>query len=185
MVFDSEATGLNPKQDRIISIGAIAVSGNLLDIRDSYEIDIFQDFSRGRESIEIHGIRRTELVGAEPEPDAVLSFLEYIGEAVLVAHHAWFDTKILHYALRRHWNVPLLSPSLDTLHLAKRLSENSSAKAGDFTLDALAKRYDIRITHRHKAAGDALVTAELLIKLLRQAEKRGIKKLGNVLKSSD
>lgn len=185
VVFDNESTGLNPRQDKIISIGAVAVEGKSLSVADSYESNVFQEFERGRESIEIHGIRRTELLEERPEKDVVLEFLKYVGGSVLVAHHAWFDTRILHYTMRRCWGVPLLSPSLDTLHLAKRVEQNSSAKGGDYTLDALAERYDIRILHRHKAAGDALVTAELLIKLIRKAEKRGITKLGDLLASRE
>lgn len=181
VVFDSESTGLNPKKDRILSIGAVAIQGSGFEVMDSYESTVFQDFSGGKESIPIHGIRQLELSAARPETEVILEFLQYIGDAVLVAHHAWFDTQILHHALRRHWNVPLLSPSLDTLHLAKRFEENTSAKDGDYTLDALAKRYDVRILHRHTAAGDALVTAELLIKLLRKAKKRGVQTLGELL----
>ncbi len=175
VVFDSESTGLDPTKDRIISIGAVAVQGsNLLDISDSYESDVFQDFLRGKESIEIHGIRKRELTAARSEAEVIAEFLDYLGDSVLVAHHAWFDTRILHHTMRRIWGVPLLSPSLDTLHLARRFEDRSSPQDGDYTLDALARHYQVRILHRHKAAGDALVTAELLIKLLQRAKKRGL-----------
>lgn len=181
-VVDTETTGINPKTDIPISIGAIPVQGRQLLVADSWEMLIKQQVELEGETVAIHGLLGKAIALGE-DPQAVgNAILEKVGSSVLVAHHADFDsamiTKLLQpFALQNSW--------IDTVDLAKRLEipphqRLSAQEAKAFTLDPLLQRYNIVPTDRHTAAGDALLTAQLLVKLLHRLEKRGITRWGDL-----
>lgn len=179
VVFDTETTGLEPKKDKIISIGAIALEQLTIEVADSMEVLVEQNTSGSKESIPIHQILPSELQGANLEVDAIRAFLDFARADVLVAHFAHFDVDMVSRMMRPHFGLGLLNPSIDTIKLARRLEHGpnptESAKSGDYTLDKLCDRYNVDMTDRHNAAGDALATAKLLQKLLVVAQKRGFR----------
>ena len=186
VVFDTETTGLNPKVDEIISIGAVAVQHMAINVSDSLEIMVnsCSQQQSSHESVEVHQILNTELVLAQNDLSAVESFISFCKGDVLVAHFVEFDSKMVSKLIKRHFQFPLISPLLDTIQLARRLDDpfgNSPHKQGAYSLDTLCEKYDLSISSRHTASGDALATAELLLILLRQAEKKGIYKIGDLL----
>lgn len=186
VVFDVESTGLSVRHDRIISIGAVALQGGGVRLDDAFEAFVRQDHSGGHESAAIHGILTREIAEADEEPRVLTEFLDYVGDSVLVAHHAWFDTGIVGHALKKHFGVGLFNQVLDTLPLAHRLEHGPNASAplqGEaYSLDALCERYGVPFADRHNAAADAYATALLLLKLLRLSSKKGITKLSDLLK---
>jgi len=185
VVFDTEATGLDIKKDKIISIGAIAVTDFSLHIHDSFETLIQQVDSGDKESIPVHGILKRDLENAAHEKNALECFLSYISGSVLIAHHAMFDISIINHALKTYYDLEIFNPVLDTANLAKRLEKgpfsSEDTKAGDYSLDKLCQRYRIPIYDRHTAPGDAFLTAQLFQILLYHAEKKRILTLGEIL----
>lgn len=186
VVFDTEATGLNPKRDKIISIGAVTIRHLDIDIQDSFETLIKQDDSGDKETVPVHGILRRELkAGGANEKGALECFLGYIQNSILVAHHGQFDINILNETLQLYYPVRILNNLIDTAHVAKRLEygpmPSGDSKPGDYSLDNLCKRYHIPLTDRHTAPGDALLTARLLQVLLYKAKKKGIDTVGKLL----
>ncbi|HKK78702.1 MAG TPA: hypothetical protein VJ933_03695, partial [Phaeodactylibacter sp.] len=78
--------------------------------------------------------------------------------------------------------VKLKNKGVDTAVLARRLANHPQlAKRGAFGLDQLCQDYHIPMSDRHTAAGDAYITAILLMKMLRRLEKRGVRTLGDLL----
>lgn len=190
VVFDTETTGLDPCTDRIISMAGVEVLGQTIHISRSFEWFLeTSENCRQAESITVHGIlpQQTTSEGI-PEQQAMTQFLAFVQDAVLVAHHAAFDITIVNEALRRYCpgKPKLLNKSLDTAHLAIRLEQYGSTspyKSSDYSLDSLIDRYQLRAHDRHNAAGDSFITAQLLIKLLSKARQRGIRTLGDLLKT--
>ncbi|NJL11914.1 MAG: 3'-5' exonuclease [Microscillaceae bacterium] len=186
VVFDTETTGLNWKQDRVISIGAIALRAGRIEVEDSLEVLLHNESSGNKESIPVHQILSRELRDGLSEAEALRFFLDYVGNSVLVAHFIEFDRQIMSQMMLRHFGLPLQNPCLDTIQLAKRLEQGFQARhdqqPGLYNLDALCARYQIPISVRHNAAGDALATARLLQILLRKAQKRGIHTLRDLLR---
>lgn len=186
VVFDTETTGLNPKKDEVISIGAVAVKNGAICFDDTLELYLQKASIGGAEAVETHQILSKDLQQGGDEEEVLKSFLEYIQGDVLVAHYAEFDVQMMNKIFRRHADFSLFNASLDTIHLAKRvdgvLSNPEKIKTGAYTLDTLCERFHIDFSIRHHAAGDALATAELLLILLQKAQKRGIKTLKNLLK---
>jgi DNA polymerase-3 subunit epsilon len=137
----------------------------------------------------IHGLISNDLAGGLPEDEAASRFLAFAGDAVLVAHHAAFDMRMLEKAITPHRGAKVWSPSVDTARLAQRVEDgpmtSNQARGADprsaYQLDTLVERYGIDIPERHTAAGDALATALLFQRLLKKAERRGILTLGDLL----
>lgn len=185
VVFDTETTGFDYKKDHIINIGAVALRGQEIWIEDSIELMVRQDSAGGSEAVSVHQIVRSELHQGLEEEEALRVFLDYIKGDILVAHYAEFDIKMMSALFKNHFGLSILNPYIDTIQLAQRIElgkyHNSPIKQGEYTLDALCNRYQIKITARHKAAGDALATARLFQVLLHQALNKGINRVQQLL----
>jgi DNA polymerase-3 subunit epsilon len=166
IVFDTETTGLSPTTDRIVSVGAVLVSGNSMPLTASHEWFIRVE-NQTQEGVAVHGILTHE--DFQNEEDVLLQWLTFIQNRTLVAHHAAFDTSIVNHALQRHFGIKMKNKVLDTAHLAikkdhyGRIPEAYSTER--YTLDLLLKRFGIPVQDRHTALGDALATALLFLSL--------------------
>jgi len=162
VVFDTETTGLDFKNDRILSIGAVSITNNIIDVSNSLELYLKQDKFKV-ETVQIHGILKEGNISKTPEKEAIQHFINYIGNSVLVAHHAAFDIEIINAALKR-FNLPKLkNKSIDTGILYKKLA---GKKDNHFNLDALCAEFKIPKHDRHTASGDAYITALLFFKII-------------------
>lgn len=184
VVFDTETTGLDPTRDHLLSIGAIAVRNGRVEVADSFECLVQQPVVN-KDSIVIHGLTPGRVMSGIKEEEAIRSFVKYIEGSILVAHHAAFDKAMINRAIKKKYRARLLNQTIDTAGLALRL-ENfgmpmENFRKGEYSLDSLCTRYHIRPQDRHTAAGDSFITAQLLLKLLRLAEKRGIRTVGNLV----
>lgn len=164
IVFDTETTGLDIKKDRILSIGSIAIFKNTIKVADSYECYISQNIYNA-DTAKIHGILQEGQHQKIEEKEGVIQFLDYIKNAVLVAHHAAFDMAIINSALKRLDLPKLKNVVLDTSHLYNITGLNRSVKT-HFSLDELSKQFNIPLHDRHTASGDAYITALLFLKIV-------------------
>jgi len=169
-VFDTETTGLNPSEgDQIIQIGAArCVNGKLLK-QESFE----QLVNPGRlipaATIPIHGITQ-EMVRGKPTITEVLpAFYAFAQDTVLVAHNAAFDMRFLQLQ-ERNTGLKFDHPVLDTLLLSAVVHPNQESHR----LEAIAERFNITVLGRHTALGDALVTAEVWLRLIPLLQAMGI-----------
>lgn len=175
VVLDSETTGLNPATDRIITIGAVAVIGGEILLEDSF--GALLRLERNTEAVTVHGVTRDESRKGMEEPEALELFLDYLGDGVIVGHHIGHDIATFDAALSRHWGLTLMNRSLDTMDLTLHL-ERVGALAGrppirHFTLDALSDMFGVIPHDRHTAGGDAFITAQVFLRLVRLADKFG------------
>lgn len=173
VVLDSETTGLDPRKDRIVTIGAIAVVNHEILIEDSFEALLKVEYNSS--AVTVHGVTREESRAGLDEPVALKQFLEYLGDGVIVGHHIGHDVKTFNAGYQRHFGFRLENPSLDTMDLTLHL-ERDGAFAGrdpiqDFSLDALCALFNIIPHDRHTAPGDAYITALVFQRLLRLAAK--------------
>lgn len=183
-VLDTETTGLNSKTDEIISYGAIKVQGYGIKVNSVQELYL-KPKNRDKTAVKIHGMVKNE--GFLSQEDFAKSMLNDIGGSILVAHHAGFDVHMLEKVLRGFGLNKILNPVIDTLDLAIRLEVGLNHNPRlinrmDYSLDKLCGRYGIALDDRHTASGDAFLTAQLLLKLLKVAEKAGIKTYGDLMR---
>ncbi|WP_411030418.1 PolC-type DNA polymerase III [Spongiimicrobium sp. 3-5] len=167
VVLDTETTGFDYKQDRILSIGALKLRNNNMAINESLEVYVDQEYYNA-ETAEIHGILKKGKMKKVSEEEALEILLLYLGNAVIVAHHAQFDINMLNKALNRHQLPKLMNQVLDTSHLYKKtlLKSNLLEKKEHYTLDELAEKFDISKADRHTAMGDAYITSIIFLKVL-------------------
>ncbi len=167
VVFDTETTGFDFNLDRILSIGAVRVQNKSIEISDNFEVFLEQT-KFNPETVKIHGIIQNEKFEKLPELDALKKFLSYIQNSVLVAHHAGFDIKMVNKALSRNGLPKLKNKVLDTavLYKSTRIATNLIDRDKVYSLDEIAEAYNIDLTDRHTASGDAYITAIIFLKLL-------------------
>jgi DNA polymerase-3 subunit epsilon len=184
IVLDTETTGLNPKKDYILSFGAIKIKEYKIKVNSAWEIYLDSPLSN-KESIQIHEILYHDQ--AFPLKEFAKEFLTYIGSDILVGHHLGFDIAMLEKALRPFGLKKLKNPVIDTLALSMRLEKGPNydpalGNPGEYALDSLCDRYGIPLDDRHTAAGDAFLTAQLLMRLLKIADQKGISNFGTLIK---
>jgi len=167
VVFDTETTGLDIINDRILSIGAICIVNNSIDVADSFEIYLKQEAFKA-ETVEIHGILKEGKLSKLSESEAIENFIDFIGNSVLVAHHTAFDIEMINTALKRLELPKLKNKMIDTGILYKKLE---GKKDSHFNLDVLCKEFNIPKHDRHTAAGDAFITALLFLKIVSKLKK--------------
>jgi DNA polymerase III subunit epsilon len=163
IIFDTETTGLDPKQERIIEIGAVELENRFPTGRTFHHYI----FPEGRKvdpgALAVHGISDDDLAGKPLFSAIADAFLEFVGEAKLVAHNAGFDKSFLNAELARMDRQPVPDESfIDTLAIARRRHP-----MGPNSLDALCKRYGISNAHRtkHGALLDSELLAEVYIEM--------------------
>ena len=181
--FDTETTGLNPKKDKILSIGAVAVKNWDIDIKDRFECLLNQSYTATADAIEVHGLLTKNNTNQVEEQHALQSFVHYLGNAVLIGHNVSFDVSIINHALFKYWGVKLKNKCIDTMYLANRLyPANHIMRPGDLTLDKLGGDYKITLSDRHTASGDSFITALLFLKMSYQLQKRGCTQLKDLMR---
>ncbi len=188
VVLDTETTGLDTKRDRLISIGAVGVTNEEVHVDDAFESLI--PVSHNTSAVFYHGITRDAASVGVPEPEAIDSFLRYLGDSVIVGHHIGHDIAMLNHAAQRHFDYTLQNLSVDTMDLMMRLEQSGAwperrDKQPDFSLDGLCAFFGIRPHDRHTAPGDAFLTAQVFLRLLREARNRGLSRLDDLLLSPE
>jgi len=169
IIFDTETTGLDVRSDRILSIGAISLISNTMDVADSLDLYVKQD-KFNSETVEIHGLLKEGNIHKINEEEAVIRFLQYIKNAVLVAHHASFDIGMINYALKRLHLPKLKNKFLDTGILLKKTKFHQLQKE-HYSLDSICNILNINMHDRHTAAGDAYITGIIFLKILSALKK--------------
>src|SRR2546422_1777510 len=168
VVVDLETTGLRPGSSRICEIGAVRVRG--FELEEEFELLVDPGVPLGPMISALTGLRDAELRGQAHPSIAVRRFLEFAGDAVLVAHNARFDLAFLDRETERLTGRRLAGPVVDTVSLARRVLEGRVARA---SLASLAHFFGTSARPCHRALPDATATAEILLALIGLAQERG------------
>ena len=175
VVLDSETTGLDPRRDRLITIGAVVVLNGEIRLDDSFEALVKLDYNHA--SVTVHGITRDETREGLEEPEALELFLDYLRDGIIVGHHIGHDVQTLNAGYERHFNMQLKNRAVDTMDLTLHLNDDGAfadrPMAQGFTLDALCEMFGIAAHDRHTAGGDAFITAQVFLRLLRASRRAG------------
>jgi DNA polymerase-3 subunit epsilon len=171
VVLDCETTGLHPQRNRMIEIAAIRLRGG-------QKVDTFQSLINPRRRIPDYIAKLTGIDNALTNPAPTFNrisdkLLDFIGNSIIVGHNVLFDMRFLNYELYRLQRPSLANETLDTITLAVRLFPGIRRP----NLDRLAQFLGIQVSNRHRAYGDASITATAFIKLLETAGTQGFSTL--------
>ncbi|HEX9278200.1 MAG TPA: exonuclease domain-containing protein [Casimicrobiaceae bacterium] len=179
-VFDTETTGLEPSAgDEIISLGAVRIVNGRLLKHEVFEQLVNPQRPLNRESSRIHGIDARLLVSQPTLGEVLPDFHRFCEGSVLVAHNAAFDMRFLELK-EATTGIRFDQPVLDTLLLSAAVHPSLQ----DHRLEAIAERLGIRVIGRHTALGDALLTGEILLKLIPLLAESGIATLKQAREAS-
>lgn len=170
LVFDCESTGLDVRTDRIVSVGGVRAHGPRIFHIANIDRLVNPGLPIPPRSSAIHGITDELARGAPPFPEVWPALEPLLRGAVLVGHNIGFDLALLRRECSLAGLTPPAPPTLDTLLLAGLLFPDMT----DLSLEALGERLGVDIHGRHTALGDALVTAELYVRLLPLLDSAGI-----------
>lgn len=164
IVFDTETTGLDPKNgDRVVEIGMIELINHIPTGRTFHRY-VNPERPMPTEALGIHGLDDAFLADKPLFAAIIGDLVAFVGEATLIAHNSEFDMAFLNAELERagHPVVPN-ERVIDTLMLARRRHP-----AGPNSLDALCGRYQIDSSRRtlHGALLDAELLSEVYIELI-------------------
>lgn len=173
VVFDIETTGKNAKFHKITEIGAVKITMGRI-------VDRFSQLVNPERPIPYNITRLTgitdEMVANQPNIEEVLPrFLEFCGDAPVVAHNAAFDTGFIGNEARNQ-GLRFDNTIVDTLGMAHVLLPH----LGKFTLDRLVKELKIVLENHHRAVNDAEATAEMFLKFIHMLMERGIENLNQL-----
>ena len=173
VAFDLETTGLSPRHDRIIEIGAVIM-------KDGVEVDRFQTFvdperRLSKEVSELTGITDDMLRGAPKIEETMPKLLAFIGDRPLVAHNARFDACFVTRACEQ-LGLKFQLTAIDTLILAQNLLPHLNK----FKLDIVAKEFELGDFNHHRAADDAVICGQILAKLFRKLEEMDIHRIQDI-----
>lgn len=164
IVFDTETTGLKPEDgERIIEIGAVELV-NRFPTGQTFHVYINPDGRKVHpEALRVHGLKDEFLADKRKFSSIANDFLEFIKDAMLVAHNAGFDMGFINSELKRLDREPVSADLvIDTLALARR-----KHPMGPNSLDALCSRYGVDNSGRnlHGALLDSELLAEVYIEM--------------------
>ncbi len=175
VVVDVESTGLDSFSDKLISIGAVDVEGQAIQLGQSFETVLRQETPSSSSNILIHGIGGTAQTAGRNPSDALLAFLSYLGNAPLVAYPAHFDRTMINRATQSYLGMTAQNTWIDLALVTPALFPN--AASGHHTLDDWSALFHIENPQRHHAVADAFATAQLLLVVLAQASAQGLRQV--------
>ncbi|MFN5510981.1 MAG: 3'-5' exonuclease [Burkholderiales bacterium] len=155
VVLDCETTGLDPEQDTLISMGAVAIVDGAIRLSDRFERLLRPPTPSVVANVLIHGIGQQSQSQAEDPALVLQDWVRWLGDSPCIAFHARFDRGFLERATRQHLGRVLRSAWLDLAELGPSVDAEARARSLDDWLD----RYDIRVSPRHQASADALASA--------------------------
>jgi DNA polymerase-3 subunit epsilon len=169
LAIDTEATGLYPQQDRVISVGAVRLQGGRLCRSETLNLLVNPGRSIPSRTIPIHGISNAMVSDAPPFDRIADRLVDHTHGLVLIGHHIGFDTEILRAEMERCGRDWRPTASLDVMLLYAGLFPDRHA----LRLEDIAADLDVPVIGRHSALGDALTTGEIFVRLLAAMSVQG------------
>ena len=172
VVLDLETSGLNLNRDQVLSIGAVVIEDDAVDFSQMFERTLQRAETKLSPSVLIHGLGPSAIAAGSDPVDALLDFMEFVGDSPLLAFHAPFDQHMLARALKDSLGYRLAHTFLDVADIAPLLYPEALLREAG--LDDWIDHFHLQVGERHHASADALATAELMLILLSRARQQHI-----------
>ena len=177
IVFDTETTGFNAGgEDQMIEIGAVKIKGD--EILDRFDELIDPGRHIPDKITDLTCITDDMVAGCPDEKTVTKKFLEWVGDAPMVAHNAKFDISFIEMAMKKYNLGEFKNTVIDTLELSRALDQGFARH----NLSALVKRYNVPWEEdaHHRADYDAEGTARVFSKMVNKLIAQNITKISNL-----
>ncbi len=172
VALDCETTGLDLKQDEIISIGAVRIVGNRLMTSQRLELTVRPARAMAQASMRVHRLRERDVAGGLPPEQALRQLLEFIGSRPLVGYYLEFDVAMINRPMRRMLGVGLPQQKIDISALYYDLKNREIPAALrteriDLRFETIMRELDLPRREAHDALNDAVMAGLAFLKLHR------------------
>lgn len=173
VVFDTETTGLNPKEDEILSIGAVKIRDNKIITSQTFEVFVKNSKEISSKSIKIHRIRPFDLKNAKTTEEGIVEFLNFIGSRPLIGYYLEFDVSMINKYIKPMLGITLPNKMIEVseIYFDKSISLIPQGNI-DLRFDTILRKCGIPNMGVHNAVNDAIMTAMIYLKLA-SASNRG------------
>ncbi len=190
VVLDTELTGMNPRKDAIVSIGAVRIRNLGIVPGENFYRLVKPDIPLPKLSTLVHWITPQELAD-QPTIEKVLpDLIDFCADSFVVGHYIGMDMNVLNRACRLHYGGALRTPCIDTMRMAMlyqdELWETNQERYRfeiSYNLNELSKRYGLPLFGQHNALQDAMQTAYLFLFLAKKLRQGGIETLRNLFEA--
>ncbi len=164
--FDCETTGLNPKIDDIISIGAVKIKGNTILTSQKFERFVKPKKKLDGNSIKIHQIRECDLADAKEIDEVIYEFLDFIGNRPLVGYCLEFDVAMINKYTKEKIGIKLPNEQIEVsaLYFDKVVGRIPQGNV-DLRFNTIMKKLNLPMMGKHDALSDAIMTSMIFLRL--------------------
>lgn len=174
VVVDVETTGAKTPPSRIMEVGAYRVQEGRI-VAEFHSL-VNPQIPIPPFIMRLTGISDGMVREAPLFEDIAHAWLDFVGEAVLVAHNAQFDVRFLNHEIARVYpGRRMINTHLCTVKLSRRIFPGLL----NYRLHTVAEHFTIPILNRHRASDDALATAEIFIRMLARLREHGARDLAD------
>ncbi|MCD6191742.1 MAG: 3'-5' exonuclease [Sulfurimonas sp.] len=166
IVFDTETTGLNPKKDEILSIGAVKINNNKILTSQTFEVYLKNTKEISSKSIEIHQIRPCDLQNATDVEEGIKDFLKFIGSRPLIGYYLEFDVAMINKYIKPMLGITLPNRMIEVseIYFDKTIALIPQGNI-DLRFDTILQKCGVPDMGAHNAVNDAIMTAMIFLKL--------------------
>jgi len=166
IVFDTETTGLNPKKDEILSIGAVKIKDNKILTSQTFEVYLKNTKEISSKSIEIHQIRPCDLQNATDVEEGIKDFLKFIGSRPLIGYYLEFDVAMINKYIKPMLGITLPNRMIEVseIYFDKTIALIPQGNI-DLRFDTILQKCGVPDMGAHNAVNDAIMTAMIFLKL--------------------
>lgn len=201
VAVDIETTGGNRTRDRMVSIGALKIENGRVRLGQTFHSLVNPGRDISPESICVHGICPDMVQCAPLDREMLIGFLSFLGNGILIAHHAAFDLNFINRLMKLQYGFVLQNLVLDTFSLSRYhlmlrhygtlrqrfklpgpgIPPGLEPAARRFDLDTVTGLLGIPVYHRHTALGDALAAAMIFQQIVVAFSESGKGTLGTLM----
>jgi DNA polymerase-3 subunit epsilon len=174
--FDCETTGLDVRQDDIVTIAAIRIRGNRILTSERFEAVVRPEARMNVDAIKVHRLREMDVAAGNRIQRIIPQFLHFVGGRPLVGYYVDFDVRMIDKYLLGLIGIELPNPLIEVskLYYERKYGDAPPGTTIDLSFAAILRDLDLPVLDQHDAFNDALMTAMMFLRL-RDLRQRGVR----------
>jgi DNA polymerase III subunit epsilon len=167
VAIDCETTGLDPRQDDIVTVAAVHIRGARILAASRFEAMVKPAAKMNVEAIKVHRLREGDVAGGRTMEEVLPELLRFIGSRPLVGYYLEFDLAMINKHARQLIGIELPNRRIEVsgLYYERKYGDAPRGMEVDLTFTAILADLGLPILDQHDAFSDALMTAMMYVAL--------------------